>query len=208
MDPAHALGDRADVPPGARPFATPARSEQAYRDGYPRFVRVARAITGGPEAAADVVRDAFAETLRTREACSGDDAGVEGWPGHAHPPRGEGDVGGRAAAVAAQARAGGCVTVWTLGAHGGAGVLVEEPRATGGGAAYPPTAAEPVISGCLVSPRHIAVRVPDRVARIEGAPEVAMGKAGSWRSATTPRARRRPLPARPPSRPNAPWRGA
>jgi len=59
MDATHSFGDRADVPPVARPFATPARIEEVYRDGYARFVRVALAITGSPDVAADAVHDAF-----------------------------------------------------------------------------------------------------------------------------------------------------
>lgn len=79
MDATHSFGDRADVPPVARPFATPARIEEVYRDGYARFVRVALAITGSPDVAADAVHDAFVDALRTRDAYRGDAAGVEGW---------------------------------------------------------------------------------------------------------------------------------
>ena len=38
--------------------------EQVYREGFPRFLRVARAITGERESAVDAVQEGFADALR------------------------------------------------------------------------------------------------------------------------------------------------
>lgn len=52
--------------------------EQLYRDRYPRFLRLALAIVGSREAAADVVQEAFARALREREKLRSERA-LEAW---------------------------------------------------------------------------------------------------------------------------------
>ena len=52
--------------------------ERLYRQGYPRYVRVATAITREPEAAAEAVQEAFARALRHRRSFRGD-APLEAW---------------------------------------------------------------------------------------------------------------------------------
>jgi RNA polymerase sigma-70 factor (ECF subfamily) len=45
--------------------------EAVYRSGYSRFVRVARAVVGDREAAAEAVQEGFADALRHAEQWSG-----------------------------------------------------------------------------------------------------------------------------------------
>jgi len=52
--------------------------EQLYRDRYPRFLRVALAIVGSREEAADVVQEAFARAIRHRDEFRGDGS-LEAW---------------------------------------------------------------------------------------------------------------------------------
>jgi len=52
--------------------------EQLYRDRYPRFLRLALAIVGSREAAADVVQEAFARALRHRDDFRGEGS-LESW---------------------------------------------------------------------------------------------------------------------------------
>jgi RNA polymerase sigma factor (sigma-70 family) len=52
--------------------------EQIYRNGYPRFLRVATAIVGSREAGADAVQEAFARLLRSRFDYRGDGT-LEAW---------------------------------------------------------------------------------------------------------------------------------
>ena len=52
--------------------------EQLYRDRYPRFLRLALAIVGSREAAADVVQEAFALALRHRDDFRGEGS-LESW---------------------------------------------------------------------------------------------------------------------------------
>jgi RNA polymerase sigma-70 factor (ECF subfamily) len=52
--------------------------EQLYRDRYPRFLRLALAIVGSREAAADVVQEAFAQALRHRDEFRGEGS-LESW---------------------------------------------------------------------------------------------------------------------------------
>jgi RNA polymerase sigma-70 factor (ECF subfamily) len=52
--------------------------EQLYRSSYPRFLRLALAIVGSREAAADVVQEAFARALRHRDEFRGDGS-LESW---------------------------------------------------------------------------------------------------------------------------------
>ena len=52
--------------------------EQIYRNGYPRFLRVATAIVGSREAAADAVQEAFARLLRSRFDYRGEGT-LEAW---------------------------------------------------------------------------------------------------------------------------------
>jgi RNA polymerase sigma factor (sigma-70 family) len=54
------------------------RLEQLYRDQYPRFLRLALAVTGSREAAADVVQEAFARALRHRKELRNEQA-LEAW---------------------------------------------------------------------------------------------------------------------------------
>jgi DNA-directed RNA polymerase specialized sigma24 family protein len=51
--------------PGGRDASIEA-VEQLYRTRYPRYLRLALAIVGSREAAADVVQEAFARVLRSR----------------------------------------------------------------------------------------------------------------------------------------------
>lgn len=46
--------------------------ESIYRDRFPAFFRVARAITGDPERAAEAVHDAFASVIRNRRSYRGE----------------------------------------------------------------------------------------------------------------------------------------
>lgn len=48
--------------------------EDLYRRQYRRFLRVAIAVVGSPEAAADAVQEAFARALRERHSLRSDDA--------------------------------------------------------------------------------------------------------------------------------------
>lgn len=52
--------------------------EELYRDRYGRFLRLALAMTGSRDAAADAVQEAFARALRYRHEIRGDDA-LEAW---------------------------------------------------------------------------------------------------------------------------------
>lgn len=52
--------------------------EQLYRDRYPRFLRLALAIVGSREEAADVVQEAFARAMRHRDGFRGE-ASLEAW---------------------------------------------------------------------------------------------------------------------------------
>ena len=52
--------------------------EQLYRDRYPRFLRLALAIVGSREAAADVVQEAFARAIRHRDEFRGEGS-LESW---------------------------------------------------------------------------------------------------------------------------------
>lgn len=49
-----------------------------YRERYPRFYRLARALTGDDERALDAVQDAFARAVRSRLSFRGE-ASVESW---------------------------------------------------------------------------------------------------------------------------------
>jgi RNA polymerase sigma-70 factor, ECF subfamily len=48
--------------------------EDLYRRQYRRFLRVAIAVVGSPDAAADAVQEAFARALRERQSLRSDDA--------------------------------------------------------------------------------------------------------------------------------------
>jgi RNA polymerase sigma-70 factor (ECF subfamily) len=52
--------------------------EQLYRERYQRFLRLALAIVGSREAAADVVQEAFARALRHRDELRNERA-LEAW---------------------------------------------------------------------------------------------------------------------------------
>jgi DNA-directed RNA polymerase specialized sigma24 family protein len=52
--------------------------EQIYRSGYPRFLRLATAIVGSRDAAADVVQEGFTRALRSRFDYRGEGS-VEAW---------------------------------------------------------------------------------------------------------------------------------
>ena len=52
--------------------------EQLYRARYPRFLRLALAIVGSREAAADVVQEAFARAIRHRDELRSEEA-LESW---------------------------------------------------------------------------------------------------------------------------------
>lgn len=52
--------------------------ELVYREGFPRYVRVARAIVGDRETAAEAVQDGFADALRRSDQFSGRGS-LEGW---------------------------------------------------------------------------------------------------------------------------------
>jgi RNA polymerase sigma-70 factor (ECF subfamily) len=54
------------------------RIETAYRAGYPRFLRLATAVTGSEEAGHDAVQEGFARALRARERFRGE-AALETW---------------------------------------------------------------------------------------------------------------------------------
>jgi RNA polymerase sigma factor (sigma-70 family) len=58
--------------------ATVAELAELYRGRYRRFLRVALAIVGSREAAADVVQEAFARALRSRHEFRGDGS-LEAW---------------------------------------------------------------------------------------------------------------------------------
>ena len=52
--------------------------ESVYADGYRRYVRLAAAISGRGEGAADLVQEAFARAVRSRASFRGDGP-LEGW---------------------------------------------------------------------------------------------------------------------------------
>jgi RNA polymerase sigma-70 factor, ECF subfamily len=52
--------------------------EELYRSRYQRFLRLALALVGTREGAADVVQDAFAQALRARDDFRGE-ASIEAW---------------------------------------------------------------------------------------------------------------------------------
>jgi RNA polymerase sigma factor (sigma-70 family) len=52
--------------------------ERVYREGFPRFVRVARAIVGDGETAAEAVQEGFADALRRAGQWSGRGA-LDAW---------------------------------------------------------------------------------------------------------------------------------
>lgn len=52
--------------------------ESIYRARFHHFVRVARAVTGDPERAAEAVQDAFVNAVRTRKSFRGDGP-MEAW---------------------------------------------------------------------------------------------------------------------------------
>jgi RNA polymerase sigma-70 factor (ECF subfamily) len=52
--------------------------ERVYRRSYPRFVRVATAITRRPETAAEAVQEAFARAIQNRQQFRGE-APLEAW---------------------------------------------------------------------------------------------------------------------------------
>lgn len=52
--------------------------ESLYRSAYPRFLRVALAITRDEEAAADAVQEAFARALRSRDSYRGEGS-LQAW---------------------------------------------------------------------------------------------------------------------------------
>jgi RNA polymerase sigma-70 factor, ECF subfamily len=52
--------------------------ESVYADGYPRYVRLAAAISGRGDGAADLVQEAFARAVRSRASFRGDGP-LEGW---------------------------------------------------------------------------------------------------------------------------------
>ena len=52
--------------------------EELYRNRYQRFLRLALALVGTREGAADVVQDAFAQALRARDDFRGE-ASIEAW---------------------------------------------------------------------------------------------------------------------------------
>jgi RNA polymerase sigma-70 factor (ECF subfamily) len=52
--------------------------EELYRRRYPYFVRLARALVGSREVARDVVQDAFAAAVRSRDDYRGDGP-LEAW---------------------------------------------------------------------------------------------------------------------------------
>ena len=52
--------------------------EHLYRSRYPRFVRVARAVTGDPDAAHDAVQEGFSSALRHRSSYRGEGP-LEAW---------------------------------------------------------------------------------------------------------------------------------
>jgi RNA polymerase sigma-70 factor (ECF subfamily) len=58
--------------------ATVAALEQLYRSRYQRFLRLALALVGSREAAADVVQEAFARALRSRLEFRGEGS-LESW---------------------------------------------------------------------------------------------------------------------------------
>ncbi len=52
--------------------------EGVYREGFPRFVRVARAVTGDRESAIDAVQEGFVDALRRSDQWAGRGP-LEGW---------------------------------------------------------------------------------------------------------------------------------
>jgi len=69
---------RVATPTGPPSAATDAGIEVVYRERYPDFVRVCRAILGDREAARDAVQDGFARALRNRAAYTGRGS-LDGW---------------------------------------------------------------------------------------------------------------------------------
>ena len=65
-------------PKGARPGATLVELEACYRDHYPRFLRVAVAVSGSPEAGRDAVHDAFISLICSRKKFRRDSP-LEAW---------------------------------------------------------------------------------------------------------------------------------
>src|SRR5262245_14707650 len=63
---------------GGRAHASVDALEQLYRSHYPRYLRLALAVVGSREAAADVVQEAFARALRSRDSFRGEGS-VEAW---------------------------------------------------------------------------------------------------------------------------------
>jgi RNA polymerase sigma-70 factor, ECF subfamily len=61
----------------SRADAVLAQIEEAYRERYPVFLRVALAIVGDPELARDAVHDAFVRAVRHRRRFRGGD--IEPW---------------------------------------------------------------------------------------------------------------------------------
>jgi RNA polymerase sigma-70 factor (ECF subfamily) len=55
-----------------------ARIESLYRERFPQFVRVARAVTGDRESALEAVQEGFADALRNSEKWEGRGS-LEGW---------------------------------------------------------------------------------------------------------------------------------
>lgn len=72
---------RVATPTGPSSAATHAGIEAVYRERYPDFVRVCRAILGEREAARDAVQDGFARALRNRAAYTGRGS-LDGWLWH------------------------------------------------------------------------------------------------------------------------------
>jgi DNA-directed RNA polymerase specialized sigma24 family protein len=61
-----------------RPRSDLAAIEAAYVTGYPGYVRLAAAVSGHNDRAADMVQEAFARALRARGSFHGDGP-LEGW---------------------------------------------------------------------------------------------------------------------------------
>jgi RNA polymerase sigma factor (sigma-70 family) len=66
------------VKTAGRPDAVLEQIEEAYRDRYPVFLRVAIAIVGDVELARDAVHDAFVQAVRHRRRFRGDGS-IEPW---------------------------------------------------------------------------------------------------------------------------------
>jgi RNA polymerase sigma-70 factor (ECF subfamily) len=62
----------------ARPRSDLAAIEAAYVTGYPGYVRLAAAVSGHNDRAADMVQEAFARAVRARGSFHGDGP-LEGW---------------------------------------------------------------------------------------------------------------------------------